>query len=108
MDYRIGNGSGRRAHSQCYYIRIVGKDGSNQKAYSREDGTYKFRLDLGIDYVMMAGCKGFLNSRGEFTSDAEERNETYGLDFILAAINKPVIVDLIGPCRCLPPNRLPP
>ena len=42
---------------------------------------------------MMAGCKGFLNSRGEFTSDAEERNETYGLDFILAAINKPVIVE---------------
>ena len=74
-------------------IRIVGKDGSNQKAYSREDGSYKFRLDLGIDYVMMAGCKGFLNSRGEFTSDAEERNETYGLDFILAAINKPVIVE---------------
>lgn len=74
-------------------IRIVGKDGSNQKAYSKEDGSYKFRLDLGIDYVMMAGCQGFLNSRGEFTSDSEERNETYGLDFILAAINKPVIVE---------------
>ncbi|MBQ8423874.1 MAG: OmpA family protein [Coprobacter sp.] len=74
-------------------IRIVGKDGSNQKAYSKEDGTYKFKLGLGVDYVMMAGCKGFLNSRGEFTSDSEERNETYGLDFILAAINKPVIVE---------------
>ena len=76
-------------------IRIVGKDGSNQKAYSREDGSYKFRLDLGIDYVMMAGCKGFLNSRGEFTSDAEERNETYGLDFILAR-RQPQCVYRIG------------
>ena len=74
-------------------IRIVGKDGSNQKAYAKEDGSYKFRLDPGIDYVMMAGCNGYLNSRGEFTSDAEERDETYGLDFILAAINKPVIVE---------------
>lgn len=92
-------------------IRIVGKDGSNQKAYSREDGTYKFRLDLDIDYVMMAGCKGFLNSRGEFTSDAEERNETYGLDFILAAINKPVIVENVfydSTVPTLPPNRLSP
>ena len=74
-------------------IRIVGKDGSNQKAYAREDGSYRFKLDLGTDYVMMAGCYGFLNSRGEFTSDSEEHDETYELDFILAAIDKPVIVE---------------
>ena len=74
-------------------IRIVGKDGTNQKAYARDDGTYRFPLNLGVDYVMMAGCRGYLNSRGEFTSDSEERDETYGLDFILAAIDKPVIVE---------------
>ena len=76
-------------------IRIVGNDGSNQKQVARDDGSFTFPLDRGVSYVMMAGAKGFLNARQEFTSDLAEEDADYGVDFILASINKPVVVDNI-------------
>ncbi len=76
-------------------IRIVGNDGSNQKQVARDDGSFAFPLDRGVSYTMMAGAKGYLNQRQEFTSDIAEEDAEYGVDFILASINKPVVVDNI-------------
>jgi peptidoglycan-associated lipoprotein len=76
-------------------IRIVGDDGSNQKAIAKPDGTFRFPLQRGVSYVMLAGAKGYLNAKQEFTSDSAEENAEYGVDFILASINKPVVVDNI-------------
>ncbi len=74
-------------------IRIVGDDGSNQKAIARPDGSFSFPLQRGVKYVMLAGAKGYLNARQEFTSDTAEEDAEYGVDFILASVNKPVVVD---------------
>lgn len=76
-------------------IRIVGNDGSNQKQPARPDGSFSFPLDRGVSYVMLAGAKGYLNARQEFTSDTAEEDAEYGIDFILASINKPVVIDNI-------------
>ncbi|MCM1032210.1 MAG: OmpA family protein [Odoribacter sp.] len=76
-------------------IRIIGNDGSNQKAVARADGSFSFPLQRGVKYVMLAGAKGYLNSRQEFTSDTAEEDAEYGVDFILASITKPVVIDNI-------------
>lgn len=76
-------------------IRIVGNDGSNQKAVARNDGSFSFPLQRGVSYVMLAGAKGYLNAKQEFTSDTAEEDAEYGIDFILASINKPNIVENI-------------
>lgn len=76
-------------------IRIVGNDGSNQKQVARNDGSFSFPLQRGVSYVMMAGAKGFLNARQEFTSDSAEEDAEYGVDFILASITKPVVIENI-------------
>lgn len=76
-------------------IRIVGNDGSNQKEVARDDGSFRFPLSRGVSYVMMAGAKGYLNAKQEFTSDTAEEDAEYGVDFILASINKPVVIDNI-------------
>jgi len=76
-------------------IRIVGNDGSNQKAVAKPDGSFRFPLQRGISYVMLAGAKGYLNAKQEFTSDTAEEDAEYGVDFILASIHKPVVVDNI-------------
>jgi peptidoglycan-associated lipoprotein len=76
-------------------IRIVGNDGSNQKAVGRSDGSFRFPLQRGVSYVMLAGAKGYLNAKQEFTSDTAEEDAEYGVDFILASINKPVVVENI-------------
>ncbi len=76
-------------------IRIVGNDGSNQKEIGRQDGTFKFTLDRGVRYVMLAGARGYLNAKQEFVSDIAEEDAEYNVDFILASINKPQVIENI-------------
>ncbi len=59
-------------------IRIVGDDGSNQKEIARDDG-----------------AKGYLNVKQEFVSDSAEEDADYAVDFILASISKPQVVENI-------------
>ena len=44
---------------------------------------------------MLAGAKGYLNAKQEFTSDIAEEDAEYNVDFILASITKPVVIDNI-------------
>ena len=76
-------------------IRIVGDDGSNQKQVARDDGSFKFNLDRGVRYVMKAGAPGYLSLKQEFVSDDAEEDADYAIDFFLAAINKPQVVENI-------------
>lgn len=76
-------------------IRIVGNDGSNQKQIAKPDGSFSFPLDRGVSYVMLAGAKGYLNAKQEFTSDIAEEDAAYDVDFILSSITKPVVIDNI-------------
>ncbi|MDE6490828.1 MAG: OmpA family protein [Muribaculaceae bacterium] len=76
-------------------IRIVGDDGSNQKEVARNDGSFRFPLQRGVRYVMLAGAKGYLNAKQEFTSDTAEEDAEYAVDFMLASINKPVVIENI-------------
>ncbi|MBR5030412.1 MAG: OmpA family protein, partial [Muribaculaceae bacterium] len=76
-------------------IRIVGNDGSNQKAVAKPDGTFRFDLQRGVSYVMLAGANGYLNGRQQFTSDIEEADAEYNVDFVLAAMTKPQVIDNI-------------
>ena len=76
-------------------IRIVGDDGSNQKTASKPDGSFRFDLQRGVKYAMMASAEGYLNSRQEFESDSTEEDAEYNVDFILAAMFKAQIIENI-------------
>lgn len=76
-------------------VRIVGNDGSNQRTATRADGSFNFSLQRGVSYAMLAGAKGYLNARQEFTTDTTEIDAEYGVDFMLASLNKPNIVENI-------------
>ncbi|MBD5319729.1 MAG: OmpA family protein [Bacteroides sp.] len=76
-------------------VRIVGTDGSNQRTTTRPDGSFSFPLQRGISYAMMAGARGFLNARQEFSTDTAETDAEYGIDFMLASLSKPNIVENI-------------
>ena len=73
----------------------MGDDGSNQKAAGKPDGSFRFDLQRGVRYVMLAGAEGYLNGKQEFASDPDEADAEYGVDFVLAAINKPQVVENI-------------
>jgi peptidoglycan-associated lipoprotein len=76
-------------------VRIVGKDGLNVKVPVKPDGSYRVELERDISYVMMASAPNFLNQNFELKTDAEEKNETYYVDFYLSPIDKPVVVENI-------------
>lgn len=76
-------------------VRIVGTDGSNQRTATGGDGSYSFKLNRGVSYAMLAGAKGFLNARQEFTTDTAETDAEYGIDFMLASLSQPNIVENI-------------
>lgn len=76
-------------------IRIVGNDGTIRKAITKNDGSFTFPLQRGVSYAMLAGAKGFLNARQEFTADNAEEDAEYELDFVLASLSKPNIVENI-------------
>lgn len=76
-------------------IRIVGNDGSNQKQVAKADGSFSFPLERGVSYVMLAGARGYLNAKQEFTSDTAEEDAEYNVDFILASVTKPVVIENI-------------
>lgn len=76
-------------------IRIVGSDGSMQRTAAGGQGDFSFALQRGVSYVMMAGAKGFLNARQEFTTDTAETDADYEIEFMLASLSKPNIVENI-------------
>jgi peptidoglycan-associated lipoprotein len=76
-------------------VRIVGKDGVNQRIFTKADGTYSVEVVPGIDYVMMAGAPGYLNQKQTLSVPNEEKNETYYVDFSLPSISKPVLIENI-------------
>ena len=76
-------------------VRIVGRDGLNEKVLAKKDGKYKVELERDIRYVMMASARGYLNQNFEQKTGPEEKNETYIVDFFLSPISKPVVIENI-------------
>ena len=76
-------------------IRIIGDDGSNRKQAAKPDGTFSFPLQRGVSYVMLASAKGYLNAKQEFRSDTAEEDADYEVDFTLASLTKPNVIDHI-------------
>ena len=76
-------------------VRIVGKDGLNEKVLAKKDGTYRVELERDIRFVMMACARGYLYQNFELKTGPEEKNETYIVDFYLSPISKPVVIENI-------------
>ena len=71
-------------------LRLVGDDGTNVKAQTRRDGTYRLKLNKDTRYVMLATSRGYLNLKHELSTVGLKDSHTYTQDFTLASISKPV------------------
>jgi len=76
-------------------VRMVGKDGSDRRVSVKNDGTYTTDVAQGMDYVMMGSAPGYLNQRQTLSVPVEEINQTLYVDFYLASISKPVLIENI-------------
>ncbi len=76
-------------------VHLVGDDGTNQKLSVRSDGSFTYVTTPGVSYVLLATCKGYLNHKQELHVEQAEESEEYTLQFPLAPIFAPVLIDNI-------------
>ncbi|MCI7269499.1 MAG: OmpA family protein [Prevotella sp.] len=75
--------------------RIVGTDGTNLRLGVRGDGSFDYVVKPGVDYIILAMCDGFLNHKEEIHVDSVKESKVYDLQFPLASISAPVLIDNI-------------
>lgn len=73
-------------------VYIVGNDGTNEKLSVKSDGSFEMAVTPGVDYLLLATCKGYLNFRNNLHADSLEVEHQHVLQFPLASINVPVLV----------------
>ena len=76
-------------------VMVVGNDGTYKKVPVRGDGSFTLPIKPHVDYLMMASCKGFLNHKEELRVDTAKESKEYVLQFPLASITAPVLIDNI-------------
>lgn len=76
-------------------VYMVGNDGTNLKLSVRGDGSFTQEIKPGVDYVFLATCKGFLNHQEQLRVEPVTKSEEYVLQFPLANISAPVLIENI-------------
>jgi outer membrane protein OmpA-like peptidoglycan-associated protein len=76
-------------------VYMVGDDGTNLKLPVKGDGSFEQVIKPGVNYVMLATCKGYLNHKEELKVGPVSDSEEYVLQFPLASIRVPVMIDNI-------------
>ena len=76
-------------------VMVVGNDGTYKKLSVKGDGSFSMPISPHVDYLVMASCKGFLNHKEELRVDSATESKEYTLQFPLASITAPVLIDNI-------------
>lgn len=76
-------------------VYMIGSDGSNLKLGVKSDGSFEKELTPGVEYMFLATCKGFLNHKEELKVVPMNDSHEYVLQFPLASITAPVLIDNI-------------
>ena len=76
-------------------VYMVGNDGTNLKLSVRGDGSFTQEIKPGVDYVLLGTCKGYLNHQEQLRVEPSEKSEEHVLQFPLANISAPVLIENI-------------
>ena len=76
-------------------VYMIGNDGTNLKLSVKGDGSFTQEIKAGVDYVFLGTCKGFLNHQEQLRVEPVKKSEEYVLQFPLANIMAPVLIDNI-------------
>lgn len=74
-------------------VYMIGNDGTNLKLSVRSDGSFVQEIQPHVDYIFLGTCKGFLNHKEELRIDTSSVSREYVLQFPLASITAPVLVE---------------
>lgn len=76
-------------------IRLIGDNGTIENIKTKKNGTYVQDIKPGAKYLLLATCRGFLNSKKELAVESSGKSANFTVDFSLSSISKPVKMDNI-------------
>ena len=76
-------------------VYMVGNDGTNLKLSVHGDGSFTQQVHPGVEYVILATCNGYLNHAEQLSVVEVDDSEEHVLQFALASITAPVLIDNI-------------
>ena len=76
-------------------VYMVGNDGTNLRLSVMNNGSFTQTVRPGVDYVLMASCPGYLNHQTELHVVETDESQEHVLQFPLASITAPVLIDNI-------------
>lgn len=76
-------------------VYMVGNDGTNLRINVKGDGSFEQAIDPDVDYIFLATCQGYLNHKEELRVQPVTESEEYTLQFPLANISIPTLINNI-------------
>ena len=76
-------------------VFLVGDDGTNLKLSVKGDGSFEQEIRPNVNYIVLATCQGYLNHKEELKVEPVTVSKEYTLQFPLASIRVPVLIDNI-------------
>lgn len=76
-------------------LHIVSDNGQNSKMTAKKDGTFRFKVEKGTRYQLLASFKGYLNAAKTIEVTQTDRDMTYAANFDLIPIAKPIQIQNI-------------
>lgn len=76
-------------------IKLIGDNGTIETIRPKKNGTYIQDITPNAKYLLLATCRGYLNSKQELEVGNLEKSTNFKVDFTLTSISKPVKMDNI-------------
>lgn len=76
-------------------VKSIGSDGLTVETVTSNDGSFKFMLKPGTDYIFLAKKDGFLQGKERETTKARETSVDFTTEIYLSPIDKPITVENI-------------
>ena len=71
-------------------IRLIGSNGATLRKITEADGTVRFRVNVGLNYLMIASREGYLNNKLRFSTENWEVGHVHKDVIFLTATDKPI------------------
>lgn len=76
-------------------VRLISNTGQNTKVVTKKDGSYRIKIDKGMDCVMLGTARGFLNKTEKLSSKGVKDSKVFTVDLVLPAVFRPVQLENI-------------
>lgn len=76
-------------------VQVVGSDGGKQQLNTDSEGAYRFEADAGVEYLLLANAKGFLNRKSTLPAIPVAMDTLLRVDFEMIPFDEAVVLENI-------------